>query len=50
MGPGIPAKGEIKTPGQIYQQQYAATIAALLGFHFTASHPVAAGITGLPVK
>jgi hypothetical protein len=44
MGPGIPAKGEVKTAGQIYQQQYAQTIASLLGLHFTASHPVAEAI------
>jgi len=48
IGPGIPAKGEIKTPAQIYQEQYAQTIAALLGFHFTANHPVAPAITGIP--
>jgi phosphopentomutase len=41
MGPGISPKGEIKRPGQIYQAQYAQTIAALLGFRFTAAHPVA---------
>jgi hypothetical protein len=41
MGPGIPHTGIVKTPGQIYQAQYAQTIAALLGFHFTANHPVA---------
>lgn len=41
MGPNIPAKGEVKTPGQVYQQQYAQTIAQLLGLHFTADHPVA---------
>lgn len=31
MGPDIPAKGEIKTPGQHFNNQYAATIAWLLG-------------------
>jgi hypothetical protein len=41
MGPGIPAKGEVKTAGQVYQAQYAQTIAHLLGFTFTATHPVA---------
>ncbi|HVU93696.1 MAG TPA: hypothetical protein VHE34_00660 [Puia sp.] len=41
MGPGIPSKGEVKTPGQVYQQQYAQTIARLLGLHFTANHPIA---------
>ena len=41
MGPNIPAKGEVKTAGQVYQQQYAQTIAMLLGLHFTATHPIA---------
>ena len=41
MGPNIPAKGEVKTAGQVYQQQYAQTIATLLGFTFTANHPIA---------
>ena len=50
LGPGIPAKGEIRTPGQIYQEQYAQTIAALLGFQFTANHPVAPAITGIPAQ
>ncbi len=46
IGPGIPAKGEVKTPGQVYQAQYAQTIATLLGLHFTAEHPVATPISG----
>ena len=41
MGPGIPAKGEMKTPMQVYQQQFAQTIASLLGYTFKAEHPVA---------
>jgi hypothetical protein len=41
MGPGIAPKGEVKNSGQVYQAQFAQTIAALLGFHFTATHPVA---------
>ncbi|HEY6900517.1 MAG TPA: hypothetical protein VI233_07740 [Puia sp.] len=41
MGPGVPAKGEVKGSGQVYQAQFAATIAALLGLKFTAEHPVA---------
>jgi len=40
MGPDTPGTGEISTPGQIYQDQFAQTIARLLGFHFTANHPV----------
>jgi hypothetical protein len=45
IGPDIPALGEVKTSEQIYQDQIAQTVANLLGFHFTANHPV-----GEPVK
>jgi hypothetical protein len=41
MGPDTKAEGELKTPAQYYQQQIAASIAQLLGFRFTANHPVA---------
>jgi len=41
VGPGISAKGEVKTPGQLYQQQFAQTIASLLGLVFKCEHPVA---------
>jgi hypothetical protein len=44
MGPGIPAKGELKTAAQLYQKQFAQTIASLLGLTFKADHPVAEGI------
>jgi hypothetical protein len=44
MGPGIDVKGEIKEAGQIYQNQFAQTIAALLGTVFTPHHP-----TGKPI-
>lgn len=40
MGPGINAKGEIKKDIQLYQKQFAQTIAHLLGFHFSCEHPV----------
>ncbi|HLF47180.1 MAG TPA: hypothetical protein VI548_12185, partial [Chitinophagaceae bacterium] len=40
MGPGIPASGEVKTEMQIYQDQFAQTMAKLLGFTYKASHPV----------
>jgi len=39
MGPGINPIGEVKTTGQLYQYQYAKTIAALLGFNFVTAHP-----------
>ena len=44
MGPDTPALGEVKTQEQIYQEQFAQTIANLMGFHFTANHPVAAPV------
>ena len=44
MGPGVEARGEIKEPGQIYQNQFAQTIAGLLGEVFAPDHP-----TGKPI-
>lgn len=41
MGPGIPAKGEVRTAMQLYQKQSAQTIASLLGLHYQANHPIA---------
>jgi hypothetical protein len=43
----LPAKGEIKTKMQIYQQQVAATIANLIGKEFKTSHPVAKGLADI---
>jgi hypothetical protein len=40
MGPNTPAGGEIKTSAQHYQNQFAQTIAKLMGYTFTAEHPV----------
>lgn len=40
LGPGIPAKGEIKVNQQLYQKQFAQTMAGILGLTFTAEHPV----------
>lgn len=40
MGPGIAAKGEVKQDMQLYQEQLAQTMAALMGMNFTAEHPV----------
>jgi hypothetical protein len=45
MGPGISGKGEIKMEGQLYQNQFAQTIAKLMGYTFMAEHPVAKEIT-----
>jgi hypothetical protein len=44
LGPDSKPVGEIKTVGQLYQNQFAKTIAALLGITFAADHP-----TGEPV-
>jgi hypothetical protein len=40
MGPGIISKGEVKTTQQLYQKQFAQTMAAILGLTFTAEHPI----------
>lgn len=41
MGPGIPAKGEVKSSaGQIYQNRYAQTIAEWIGLKYQAKHPI----------
>ena len=50
MGPDSKPLGELRTPGQLHQQQIAATIAQLLGFNFTANHPVAAPIHSIYSK
>jgi hypothetical protein len=41
MGPDTPAKGVMKTKEQIYQKQFAQTMAHFLGLEFKADHPVA---------
>ncbi|MEO7802512.1 MAG: hypothetical protein ABIR81_10950 [Ginsengibacter sp.] len=43
-GPGLPVKGEVKMPMQLYQKQLAQTMANLLGLKFTANHPIADGL------
>jgi hypothetical protein len=40
IAPGVAPKGEIKGPVQFYQNQFAQTMAHMLGFDFKASHPV----------
>lgn len=40
MGPDVPVTGEVKTPGQLYQNQVAQTIAAVLGFRFESPHQI----------
>jgi hypothetical protein len=45
IGPEIAPKGEIKTESQLYQKQIAQTIAKIMGYTFTTSHPVAGEIS-----
>lgn len=40
MGPDTKSLGEIKRPGQLYQNQYAKTMASFLGFNFPSLNPV----------
>lgn len=40
MGPGLESKGEARNKEDIYTEQLAQTIAQLLGFHFSPTHPV----------
>jgi hypothetical protein len=40
MGPGIKAKGEVKDAQQVYQKQFAQTMANILGQEFKAEHPI----------
>ena len=44
MGPDTPVRGELKTEMQLYQQQFAQTFAQLMGYTYTANHPVARAI------
>ena len=50
MGPDTKPLGELKTPGQLFQEQIAATIAMLLGTKFETNHPVAKPISGILSK
>jgi hypothetical protein len=50
IGPDTLPLGELKTAGQLYQQQLAATFAALLGFQFKADHPVGKPILSIYTK
>lgn len=47
LGPGILSEGELRTRGQVYQKQLAATIAALLGDPAAPGHPPGKAI-GIP--
>jgi hypothetical protein len=50
MGPQILAKGEISSKGQIYQKQFAQTIAQLLNLNFSCEHIVGDGFKEVLVK
>jgi len=44
MGPGVEPRGEVRNGGQVWEEQFAATLASLLGLKFAAPHTVAPGI------
>ena len=44
IGPDTPVRGELKTEMQLYQQQFAQTFARLMGYTYTADHPIADAI------
>ncbi|PQJ09893.1 phosphoglyceromutase [Flavipsychrobacter stenotrophus] len=50
MGPNMTPAGEMSNTPQLYQKQLAQTIAQILGFTFTAEHPVAVGFKELLVR
>ncbi len=50
LGPDTKPLGEIKTSMLLYQKQLAATFAKILGFTFTANHPVAEPIENIYKK
>lgn len=50
LGKGVSAMGEIKQDEQIYQAQLAQTMASLLGFNFTAPHPVEKSLSSVTKK
>lgn len=41
IGPDTPVRGEVNADMQLYQQQFAQTIAKLMGYTYRAAHPVA---------
>ena len=47
LGPGITPRGEVAAESQMYAQQFAQTIASLLGTTFVAEHPVGSRIEDL---
>lgn len=47
LGPDVAAKGEVRVPGQLYQQQFAQTIARIMGMEYKANHPIAPAVEGI---
>jgi arylsulfatase A-like enzyme len=47
MGPKIEAKGEMKEKNQLYQDQFAQTMAKIMGYTFEANHPIAKEISSV---
>lgn len=45
LAPGVAAKGEMKEGMQLYQKQFAQTIASLMGLTFEAEHPIGEAIS-----
>jgi len=41
MGPDTPERGELRESMQLYQEQFAQTIAKLMGYTYKAAHPIA---------
>lgn len=44
MGPDVPVLGEVKKESQYYQNQFAQTIAKLMGYTYKAEHPIGEAI------
>ncbi len=49
LGPDIQPEGELRTKGQVYQKQLAATIASLMGDPVAPGHPPGRAI-GFPIS
>lgn len=50
IGPDTPPSGEARTSGQLYQKQWAPTMAALLGFDFHPDHGASEPVTSVFTK
>jgi len=50
LAPGVAGKGEIKEGMQLYQKQFAQTIASLLGLTFKAEHPIGEAVHAILKK